>query len=107
MRRKQKDKSSESGSTIIGSSLSFKGEITGEEDLTVHGRVGGTIDLNTNHVTISRTGLITRRRECDSDHKRPKANFLSSEVKLTSLTAVCMVSSSDLFPFTHRTTTMP
>jgi len=100
MRRKQKDKSSESGSTIIGSSLSFKGEITGEEDLTVHGRVGGTIDLNTNHV-------ITRRRECDSDHKRPKANFLSSEVKLTSLTAVCMVSSSDLFPFTHRTTTMP
>ncbi len=58
MRRKQEDKSSESGSTIIGSSLSFKGEITGEEDLTVQGQVEGTIDLKKNHVTIGRTGRI-------------------------------------------------
>ena len=58
MRRKQKDQSSESGRTIIGPSLSFKGEITGEEDLTVQGRVEGTIDLKKNHVTIGRTGHI-------------------------------------------------
>ncbi len=58
MRRKQQDKSSESGSTIIGSSLSFKGEITGEEDLTVQGQVEGTIDSKKNHVTIGRTGRI-------------------------------------------------
>ncbi len=58
MRRKQEDKSSESGSTIIGSSFSFKGEITGEEDLTVQGQVEGTIDLKKNHVTIGRTGRI-------------------------------------------------
>ncbi len=58
MRRKQEDKSSESGSTIIGSSLSFKGEITGEEDLTVQGQVEGTIDSKKNHVTIGRTGRI-------------------------------------------------
>jgi len=58
MRRKQEDKSSESGSTIIGPSLSFKGEITGEEDLTVEGQVEGTIDLKKNHVTIGRTGRI-------------------------------------------------
>ncbi len=45
MRRNQKDQASESGSTIIGPSLSFKGEITGEEDLTVQGQVEGTIDL--------------------------------------------------------------
>jgi hypothetical protein len=47
------------------------------------------------------------RRECDSDHKKPKANFLSSEVKLTSLTNVWVVFSSDLFSATHRTTTLP
>jgi len=58
MRRKQEDKSSESGSTIIGSSLSFKGEITGEQDLTVQGQFEGTIDLKKNHVTIGRTGRI-------------------------------------------------
>ncbi len=58
MRRKQEDKSSESGSTIIGSSLSFNGEITGEEDLTVQGQVEGTIDLKKNNVTIGRTGRI-------------------------------------------------
>ncbi len=58
MSRNQKDKSSESGSTIIGSSLSFKGEITGEEDLTIQGQVEGTIDLKKNHVTIGRTGRI-------------------------------------------------
>jgi len=58
MRRKQEDKSSESGSTIIGSSLSFKGEITGEEDLTIQGQVEGTIALKKNHVTIGRTGRI-------------------------------------------------
>jgi len=58
MSRNQKDQASESGSTIIGSSLSFKGEITGEEDLTVQGQVEGTIDLKKNHVTIGKTGRI-------------------------------------------------
>ncbi len=58
MRRKQEDKSSESGSTIIGSSLSFKGEITGEQDLTIQGQFEGTIDLKKNNVTIGRTGRI-------------------------------------------------
>ncbi len=58
MSRNQKDQASESGSTIIGPSISIKGEITGEEDLTVQGQVEGTIDLKKNHVTIGRTGRI-------------------------------------------------
>ena len=58
MRLEQEDKSSESGSTIIGASLSFKGEITGEEDLTVEGQVEGTIDLKKNHVTVGKNGRI-------------------------------------------------
>ena len=58
MRRKQKDKSSESGSTIIGPSISIKGEITGEGDLMVQGQVEGTIDFKNNNVTIDSTGRI-------------------------------------------------
>ena len=57
-RREQEDKSSESGSTIIGSSISIKGEITGEGDLTVQGQVEGTIDVRNNKVTIDSTGRI-------------------------------------------------
>ena len=58
MRRKQKDKSSESGSTIIGPSISIKGEITGEGDLMVQGQVEGTIDFKNGNVSIGRTGCI-------------------------------------------------
>ena len=58
MRQKQEDKSSESGSTIIGPSISIRGEITGEGDLTVQGQVEGIIDFKKNNVTIGRTGRI-------------------------------------------------
>ncbi len=58
MRREQEDKSSESGSTIIGPSISIKGEITGEGDLTVQGQVEGTIDFQNGNVSIGRTGCI-------------------------------------------------
>jgi len=58
MRREQEDKSSESGSTIIGPSLSIKGEITGEGDLMVQGQVEGTIDFKNGNVSIGRTGCI-------------------------------------------------
>ena len=44
--------------TIIGTSISVKGELTGEEDLTVQGQVEGQIDLKKSHVTIGRTGCI-------------------------------------------------
>ncbi len=58
MRQKQEDESSESGSTIIGPSISIKGEITGEGDLTVQGQVEGTIDFKNGNVSIGRTGCI-------------------------------------------------
>ncbi len=58
MRRKQEDKGSESGNTIIGPSISIKGEITGEGDLMVQGQVEGTIDFKNNNVTIDSTGRI-------------------------------------------------
>ncbi len=42
----------------IGPSISIKGEISGEEDLTIQGRVEGTIDLKQNNITIVRNGCV-------------------------------------------------
>lgn len=68
MRPKQKDQNSQSESptftntkiegTIIGPSISVKGELTGEENLTIQGQVEGRIDVRNSRVTIARTGCI-------------------------------------------------
>ena len=72
MRRKQKEehysapfpplKTSETKTevpkTIIGPCVKIKGEISGTEDLTVHGQVEGVIDFRESHVIISKTGNI-------------------------------------------------
>jgi cytoskeletal protein CcmA (bactofilin family) len=42
----------------IGPSIAVKGEISGEEDLIVQGRVEGKIDLRRNHVTIGKHGQV-------------------------------------------------
>jgi len=43
---------------VIGPSISIKGELSGEEDVVIQGRVEGTIDLKKNNVTVCRTGHI-------------------------------------------------
>ena len=72
MRRKQKDPhynapfpplkkteaTTEVPKTIIGPCVKIHGEISGKEDLTVHGQVEGIIDLKNSQVSISRTGNI-------------------------------------------------
>jgi len=40
----------------IGPSIAIKGDLTGEEDLVIQGRVEGKIDLKQNSVTIGRDG---------------------------------------------------
>jgi len=49
----------EAPKTIIGPCMKVTGEISGKEDLTVHGQVEGIIDLKKSQVTISKTGNIT------------------------------------------------
>jgi cytoskeletal protein CcmA (bactofilin family) len=46
-------------STIISKSILIKGEIAGEEDLTIQGRVEGTMKLRNNHVTVGQSGHLT------------------------------------------------
>ena len=44
--------------TIIGRSISIKGELSGEEDLIIQGRVEGKIDLKKNNITVDKSGSI-------------------------------------------------
>ncbi len=43
---------------IIGRSISIKGEVSGEEDLLIQGRVEGKIDFKKNNVTVGKNGHI-------------------------------------------------
>ena len=42
----------------IGSSIIIKGDVSGDEDILVEGRIEGTIDLRKNHVTIGKEGKL-------------------------------------------------
>ena len=45
-------------SAVIGTGISVSGEVTGNEDLGVDGKVEGTIDLRDNVVTVSHSGEV-------------------------------------------------
>lgn len=48
-----------SGATaVIGPKITFKGEIIGEEDLLIQGKVEGSIDLKGNHLIIGQQGVV-------------------------------------------------
>ena len=42
----------------IGASIAVVGDLSGDEDLIVHGRVEGKIDLRQHSVTVGRTGKV-------------------------------------------------
>lgn len=42
----------------IGTSISIKGDLTGEEDLVIQGRVDGKVDMKQNNVTIGKNGRV-------------------------------------------------
>ncbi|MGH9447505.1 MAG: bactofilin family protein, partial [Terriglobia bacterium] len=44
--------------TLLGSSMVLKGELTGDEDLTIEGQFEGTINLKDNCVTIGQNGQV-------------------------------------------------
>lgn len=44
---------------MIGPSISIKGDISGQEDLLIEGRVEGAIQLRQNNVTVGSSGRVT------------------------------------------------
>ena len=43
---------------MIGPSIVIKGTVTGDEDLLVHGRIEGTIDLHAHVVSVGQSGKV-------------------------------------------------
>ena len=48
----------QSDRAIIGPSITIKGDVTGEEDLVIQGRVEGKVDLAQHNVTVGANGRI-------------------------------------------------
>ena len=46
------------GPAIIGPSISIKGDVSGDEDLVIQGRVEGRVDLSKHNVTIGPNGRV-------------------------------------------------
>ena len=44
---------------MIGPSIVIKGTVSGDEDLLVHGRVEGSIDLGAHEVSVGESGRVT------------------------------------------------
>ncbi len=47
-----------SATAVIGPKITFKGEIIGEEDLLIQGKVEGSIDLKGNHLIVGPQGVV-------------------------------------------------
>jgi cytoskeletal protein CcmA (bactofilin family) len=46
------------GRATIGPSIFIKGDLSGEEDLVIEGRVEGKVDLKQNNVTVGKNGRV-------------------------------------------------
>lgn len=44
---------------MIGASIVIKGTVSGDEDLLIHGKVEGTIDLSAHEVTVGESGQVS------------------------------------------------
>jgi cytoskeletal protein CcmA (bactofilin family) len=47
------------GTATIGSAIKIKGEVTGDEDLLIQGRVDGSVELREHAVTVGTDGRVT------------------------------------------------
>ncbi|MAT83924.1 MAG: hypothetical protein CMD39_06510 [Gammaproteobacteria bacterium] len=47
------------GTAMIGKTISIKGDITGEENLVIEGKVDGTVQLKNNDLTVGQSGRVT------------------------------------------------
>lgn len=48
----------DASAALIGPSITIKGDLSGEEDLLIQGRVEGKVDLKQNNITVGRNGHV-------------------------------------------------
>jgi len=53
------EKAARSHAAVIGPSITINGDVTGDEDLIVQGRIDGVIKLKQNNVTIGQQGVVS------------------------------------------------
>ena len=61
---------SNSNPGLIGKAIRIKGELHGEEDLVIEGKVEGTIALKKNHLILERSAVITDRADDAAGRRR-------------------------------------
>src|SRR3954467_5672922 len=77
---------SNSNPGLIGKAIRIKGELHGEEDLIIEGKVEGTIALKKNHLSSERSAVITAHVEVENITIKGKMNgntSASSKVEIT------------------------
>jgi cytoskeletal protein CcmA (bactofilin family) len=72
---------------LIGKAIRIKGELHGEEDLIIEGKVEGTISLKKNHLILERSAVITAHVEVENVTIKGSMNGntnASNKVEITS-----------------------
>jgi cytoskeletal protein CcmA (bactofilin family) len=67
--------------TTLGKAIRINGEVQGDEDLVIEGKVEGTIALKKNHLTLENTAVITAHVEVENItiKGQMKGNTVASE----------------------------
>src|SRR5262245_17004946 len=76
---------------LIGKAIRIKGELHGEEDLIIEGKVEGTIALKKNHLILERSAVITAHVEVENITIRGQMNGNTSASNRVEITADAQV----------------
>lgn len=88
----QPSSSSTGEAATIGRSITIRGDVTGDEDLYIQGRIEGTVDLKQHNVTVGPEGrvkanlkgrMVTIEGEVDGDVRGQEQVALRSASKVT------------------------
>ena len=67
---------------IVGRKIRIKGEVTGNEDLLIEGRVEGSVDLRAHSVTVGRRGGQGQHRGANRDDRGRVQGDLTAEEQI-------------------------
>src|SRR5260370_28506368 len=73
--------------TVIGKAIEIRGELEGEEDLVIEGKVQGTVSLKKNHLTVEPSAIIGADVEAENVTIRGRIDgdtIASNKVEITS-----------------------
>src|SRR5690606_41923399 len=64
------------GRAVIGRSITLRGDVTGDEDLVIQGRVEGSVDLGQHSVTVGADGEVNARSEEHTSELQSRENLV-------------------------------